>query len=368
MIFLASAWVHDDAWVMTYQKKIVSFDPNAPGVAGSNLFGLPFTVAEARVVVLPVPWEVTVSYGGGTLEGPEAVREASRQVDLYDPEVPDAWKIGVAMDRLPPGMKARSKRLRREAEQVIAALEEGRDPGRDPVLRRKLAAVNRGCAATMDEVERRCGELLDAGKLVALLGGDHSTPLGLLRALGARHRSFGVLQIDAHADLRVAYEGFTYSHASICHNALAEVPAISRLVQVGLRDVCEQEVAAMGAAGRRIRAFFDRDLAAARFAGKTVAAQHRAIVASLPRNVYVTFDIDGLDPSLCPHTGTPVPGGLGFEEALHLVRAVVVSGRRIIGLDLNEVSPGGGTDWDANVGARLLYRLLNLMARSQDLA
>jgi agmatinase len=353
---------------MTYQKKIASFDPNAPGVAGSNLFGLPFTVDEARVVVLPVPWEVTVSYGGGTLEGPEAVREASLQVDLYDPVVPDAWKIGVAMDRLPPGMKARSKRLRRAAEQVIAALEAGRDPEGDPELRRKLATVNRGCAATMDEVERRCGELLDMGKLVALVGGDHSTPLGLLRALGTRHRSFGVLQIDAHADLRVAYEGFTYSHASICHNALAEVPAIARLVQVGLRDVCEQEVAAIRAGGRRIRAFFDRDLAAGRFRGETVLAQHRAIVAALPRKVYITFDIDGLDPSLCPHTGTPVPGGFGFEEALHLVHQVVASGRTIIGLDLNEVSPGKGTEWDANVGARLLFRLLNQMARSQDLA
>ncbi len=347
---------------MNLSQKIAAFDPNGPGQVDANIFGLPFDVEESACVVVPVPWEVTVSYGGGTLRGPAAMLDASRQIDLFDPVLPGGWKQGIAMEKIPAGMAARSRILRSQAARCIGMQEKGKSPG-DPAVRKLTASVNEGCRIMVEEVKTRTSRHLDAGKAVALVGGDHSTPLGFLQALAARHRSFGVLQIDAHADLRDAYEGFTYSHASIMFNAL-KIPQIKRLVQAGIRDYCEAEVEFIRRARGRVVTHYDRDIKAALYQGKPVDAIHRAIIRSLPREVYVSFDIDGLDPKLCPNTGTPVPGGFEFEEAIRLVQAVVDSGRRIIGLDINEVSPGRD-EWDANVGARLLYRLINLMLASR---
>jgi agmatinase len=198
---------------------------------------------------------------------------------------------------------------------------------------------------------------MDQNKIVALLGGDHSTPLGLMQALAEKHSSFGILHIDAHADLREAYEGFEYSHASIMFNAI-KIPQITHLVQVGIRDYCEAELRLIKS-DNRISAFFDRDIKHRQFEGTTWASICDQIIDVLPKKVYLSFDIDGLDPKLCPNTGTPVPGGLELEQSIYLVEKLVYSGRTIIGFDLNEVAPGKD-EWDANVGARLLYRLANM--------
>lgn len=348
---------------MSLDDKIRSFNPNDPGQSDGNLFGLPFTPEEARVVVLPVPWDVTTSYRPGTHAGPEAVLRASRQIDLHDPVLPGAWKLGVAMEPVPADLAERNAVLRTEAERIIASLENGNSPESDPGLAGALDAVNRGCRDMLDRVREAAGRHLDAGRRVVLLGGDHSTSLGLIEALAARHDGFGILQVDAHADLREAYEGFTWSHASVIFNAL-KLPQVQRLVQVGLRDVCEEEIRVIEGSDGRVRAHFDRDLKHAVYRGRPLAEVHREIIEQLPREVYVSLDIDGLDPSLCPHTGTPVPGGLGFEECLHLLETLVDGGRRIVGLDVNEVCPGPDDEWDANVGARLLFRAINRMAAS----
>ncbi|WP_293088196.1 arginase family protein [Moorena sp. SIO3H5] len=147
-------------------------------------------------------------------------------------------------------------------------------------------------------------ELLEQGKLVGVVGGDHSVPLGLMQALAQKHEEYGILQIDAHADLRQAYEGFTYSHASIMYNAL-KLPQISRLVQVGIRDVCEAEMAMVNSDSRVVM-FDDWQLKANAYEGITWAAQCHKIISNLPDQVYISFDIDGLNPSYCPHTSTPV--------------------------------------------------------------
>ncbi len=342
---------------MNKDEKIKAFDPN--GVASSEqLFGLPFSEAESETIVYPVPWEVTVSYSAGTAAGPAAVREASLQVDLYDPLLPNAWKRGIYMVEEDRELRHRSEHFRGMAEDHISKLEEGEVGDLD-----KLATVNQACADMVARVKSDTAALLDEGKRVVLLGGDHSTPLGFVQALAERHQDFAVLQIDAHADLREAYEGFEYSHASIMTNVL-KLPQVKRLVQVGIRDYCEAELEVIESSKGRISTYFDRDLKAGQYRGQSWEKQCEKIIGELPAKVYLSFDIDGLDPKLCPNTGTPVAGGFEVEEVLFLLEMLVAKGHSIIGIDLNEVVPGEG-DWDANVAARLLYRLCNLMALSR---
>lgn len=346
---------------MNKEQKIKSFDPNSPGDPDANIYGLPFTCEEADTVIVPVPWDVTVSYADGTANGPEAVFNASFQVDLYEPDLQDAWKSGIAMDEIPLKLKARAEELRSMAVQYIDALTNGEDVESDPELQKILLTVNEGSAELNAWVKNRCLHWLQKGKRVGLLGGDHSTPFGMLQAQAELHEEFGILQIDAHADLRVAYEGFTYSHASIMYNALS-IPQVKRLVQVGIRDFCQQEKEIIDNSKGRVITFFDRDMRHEKYKGVTWHEITKRIIASLPQKVYISFDIDGLEPGLCPHTGTPVAGGLEFEQAGYLFAELVKSGKQIIGFDLNEVAPGpDGDEWDANVGARMLYRMCNIM-------
>ncbi len=348
----------------TPAQKIADFDPNALGDAAGGLFGLPFTPAEAQVVVVPVPWEVTVSYRAGTAQGPAAIREASLQVDLYDPDLSEAWKLGLAMEAEDDAIAQASRELRPLAAAYIGWLEEGQPAESAAQHENTPAHITAEGDKLIQWLKAKTGALLDAGKAVAVLGGDHSTPLGFLHALAERHPDgFGILQIDAHCDLRPAYEGFQYSHASIMYNAL-ELPQVKKLVQVGIRDMCQQEADLIEHSVGRVALFSQRFMSEEKFVKKSWKKVCGKIIAQLPPKVYLSFDIDGLDPKLCPGTGTPVPGGLEFEEATYLLRMIVRSGRTIIGLDLNEVAPGD-TEWNAIVGARLLYQLCNWMAVSQ---
>lgn len=342
---------------MNKEKKIQSFNPNDIGSADGNIYGLPFTVEEADVVILPVPWEVTVSYSAGTASGPEAVYEASFQVDLYDPIVSDAWKRGIAMLPVSKKIKTQSNTLRKKAEKYIDMYAEGKTPEKNAGMRKIQQEINKGSNELNAWVKKQVLKQLDQQKLVGLLGGDHSTPLGYIQALAERHESFGILQIDAHADLRVAYEGFEFSHASIMYNAL-KVPQVSTLTQVGIRDYCEDEKQLIDV-DKRIHTFFDDAIKHQQYEGKTWKDICKQIIKTLPDKIYLSIDIDGLDPKLCPNTGTPVPGGFEFEQVIYLLHEVVKSGKQIIGFDINEIAPGKD-EWDANVGARLLYRVSNL--------
>lgn len=344
---------------MTKEEAISTFDPNAPGIQG-NLFGLPFTAENAELVVIPVPWEVTVSYRTGTAKGPQAILEASSQVDLFAKDIKDAWKLGVSMLPIPENLYNENVKLRELAAQHIESLNAGEHVDSESAL---LGRINSACENLNIYIKNQVLTYLKEGKLVGLVGGDHSTPLGFLRALSEKHDRFGILQLDAHADLRKAYEGFTYSHASIMYNAL-KLPAVGRIVQVGVRDFCEEEVDVMRRAAGRVVTFFDADIQQHQFEGKSWASVCDAIIKELPDLVYISFDIDGLDPKLCPNTGTPVAGGLEFQQAVYLIKKLVKSGKRIIGFDLNEVAPSGNDEWDANVGARMLFELCNWMAVS----
>jgi len=350
---------------MTKQQKIAEFDPNQPGLADASIFGLPFTAEESEIIIIPVPWEVTVSYGAGASAGPQAILDASFQVDLFHQEYPELWKLGICLVDAPAFWQENSELLKEKAQAIIQALEDGEDLADHPALQQSLEDINLACEKLNKEVKEQILYWKKKGKKVALLGGDHSVPLGYYQALAESHAAFGILHFDAHMDLRKAYEGFTYSHASIMYNA-SRLPQVSRIVQVGLRDFCEQEVAVAKEAGDRIKVFTDLDLKAAAFKGKTWEEQCNEIIASLPAQVSISFDIDSLYQWYCPNTGTPVPGGLSFEQVTYLLSALANSDKEIIGFDLVEVSPGTD-DWDGNVGARLLFHLCGAFAKSQGL-
>lgn len=342
---------------MSKQDKIAAFNPNDIGNGDNNIFGLPFVPEEASLVIIPVPWEVTVSYSSGTAKGPEAVYEASYQVDLYDPNVKDAWKLGVAMLPVDKKLKTTNNKLRKKAARYIDLYAEGKNPSGNQEMKVIRKEVNQACKDLNKWVKKQALEQINKGKIVGLLGGDHSTPLGLIQAISENHESFGLLQIDAHADLRNAYEGFEFSHASIMFNAL-KIEQLSNLVQVGIRDYCEDEKDIIDS-NPKVTTFFDADIKHLQYEGKSWQKICETIVAALPEKVYLSIDIDGLDPKLCPNTGTPVPGGFEFEQVVYLIQQVVAAKKQIIAFDINEVAPGKD-EWDANVGARLLYKISNL--------
>lgn len=339
----------------------MQFDPNGVGMANGNYYGLPFTTEEAALVLVEAPWDVTVSYGDGTADGPEAIREASTQLDLYDADYPDAWRKGIAAMDPDKELREQSRVWREQATTVIEALEAG---SAIEQVEEQLAAINTACGAMNERIYQRVKQLIDNGKLVGVVGGDHSTPYGAVRAVAERHESFGVLHFDAHRDLRDAYEGFEFSHASIMFNLLRDVPQMERLVQVGVRDFCdaEQELAERE---ERVVSFTDRALSRTRYEGATWSELCSQIVDSLPEKVYISFDIDALEIQYCPTTGTPVVGGLSFNEAAYLISRVVESGRRVIGFDLVEVAPSATGHIDEMVGARMLYKLCCATLASQ---
>ncbi|OGT53344.1 MAG: arginase [Gammaproteobacteria bacterium RIFCSPHIGHO2_12_FULL_42_13] len=330
-----------------------NFDPNAAASEDSGIFGLPYSVEEADLVLVPVPWEVTTSYGGGTSQGPQAILQASKQVDLFDAELGNFFESGIAMLDESPQVRQWNAIACKAAQIVIDA---GGAAG-DVALDVAVNEVNDYGVKLNHYVYSETKRLLSQGKLVGIVGGDHSTPLGAIQAFLEKYPNMGILHFDAHADLRKAFEGFEYSHASIMYNVIAKT-SLQKLVQVGVRDFCEEEFDFIQKNQDRIATFFDASLSEKKMEGKCWSILCDEIIQHLPPDVYVSFDIDGLDPRFCPNTGTPVPGGLDFNEALYLVKKVVRSGRKIIGFDLNEVSPGDSdAEWDANVGARLLYKL-----------
>jgi agmatinase len=340
-----------------------SFDPSGPPHAG--IFGLEVLGVEAaRVVILAAPWEATTSYGRGTAGAPDAILRASRQVELFDLELGQPWKAGIVMLAADEELRATSAQASAAGERAIEAFERGEPAAAEP----DRARVDELTAWLDARLERDARAHIEAGRIVGTVGGDHGAVFGAIAAHARHYRGMGILHFDAHADLRVAYQGFRGSHASIMHRVLDELDGVARLVSVGLRDVSEEEHAAIAGSAGRARAWFDLDLARRLDEGASFGSIAGEIASALPANVYVSFDVDGLDPRLCPHTGTPVPGGLSFHQALSVLRAVTASGRRIVGFDLTEVAPGpDGDEWDANVGARLLYKLIGYTLRSQRL-
>jgi agmatinase len=342
------------------------FDSNNVGNPNNNVFGLPFSEEESRLVILPIPWEVTVSCSAGTARAPEQVFKASFQVDLFDIDNKDGWKQGFYMRHSDKKVLLKSDYLRKEAELYIDFISKGEKVVKNTFMSKSLKDINEGSNFLNKWVYEQTIELLNQGKLVGLVGGDHSSPLGFFRALGEKHGEFGILQLDAHCDLRKAYEDFTYSHASIMYNALGQVEQLTKLVQVGIRDFGNDEWNFIKDNPDRVTTYFDKDIKERQFEGETWKQITDDIISKLPQKVHVSFDIDGLDPKLCPNTGTPVHGGMEAEQVFYLLNGIIRSGRRLIGFDLCELGVGEN-NWDANVGARVLWKLCNLLVLSNDM-
>lgn len=330
------------------------FDPDAAAQPGSGIFGLPYTRAESRVVLIPVPFDATTSYRRGTCDGPAAIFDASAQVDLYDPRLGKVYERGIyMMDEV-----QRLRELSDEAGELAAdIIDRGGAGAGDAAALKKINAageeVNRFVEAEAAKVHKE-------GRIPGIIGGEHSVPFGAIKAAAAVHPGLGILHVDAHMDFRDAFEGFTWSHASIMFNVMNKVPGVAKIVQVGIRDFGERELAFARGLKERCVVHFDHVWQERLLEGERYSALVKEAVDALPEKVYISFDIDALDPSLCPTTGTPVPGGMSFQQAAILLEAVKKSGRTVVGFDLVEVGPAED-EWDANVGARLLYKLCGVV-------
>lgn len=334
------------------------FDPNDIGVNNGNIFGFPVTELEAKIVIIPVPWDATASYKKGTALGPKSILKASTQLDFFDPYLEHAYTTKVFLAPISSDWSDINSDLSQKSLDYLSDLE---NKGKSVIEEYKelISEINKASSYMNQNLFERCRDIIQFGKIPAVLGGEHSVPFGLIKALDSTYDSFGILQIDAHADLRDSYEEFKYSHASIMYNVIKECKNLKKLVQLGIRDISQNEIDFI-ASNRKIKTYFDWDLKKNEFQGMTWEKQCVEIIESLPENIYISFDIDGLTPYLCPSTGTPVPGGLSFSQIEFLFYSISKSNKKIIGFDLSEVSPGINEDWDANVGARILWKLVCL--------
>lgn len=339
------------------KKAAPMIDVNGKASAKDGIYGLPFKEEHATIVYLPIPWDVTTSYQAGTSKGPQAILMASEQIDFFDLDYIDAYQAGLFMKKESAKIKKLNTDGRVLAKKIIDADDAAMAKNKN--LGKSLVRVNQLCEQMNAEVYKEAKAQLEQNKIPVIVGGDHSTPFGAIKAYAEKYPKLGILHFDAHSDTRIAYMGFENSHASIMHNVMEKIPGVSKLVQVGIRDFCEQEFN-YTRDNKKIEVYFDQTLAKRKMSGEAFQKIAKEIIAHLPEHVYISFDIDGLDPRFCPNTGTPVPGGLDYQEVVLIINELVASGKKLVGFDLVEVAPNPKdktNEWDANVGMRLLYKM-----------
>lgn len=347
---------------MTKQAILESFNPNVSRPDNGNFGGLPFTEEHAEVVLLPVPWSVTIDQPNSTATGPDNILKQSTHINLFDEGVEEAWKMGIYTRGIDKSWQSLNREYKKQAEAYYKFLEAGGCIADAPQMQELLQEINKKCEDLNAWVKAESGKLLDAGKIVGVVGGDHSVPLGLMQALAERYPNFGVLQIDAHMDLQKEYEGFKYSHFSLMYNAL-KLPQLSVLSQVAVRGFSKEEHE-RAMRDTRVKVFTDANIDEALFRGHNYHELTHFFMQSLPEHVYISFDIDGLEPSLCPNASEPVPGGLSFNKVVFLLKHLQESGRKIIGFDLCETA-GLPHKLDGSVAAKVLYKMANIAGKSQ---
>jgi agmatinase len=280
------------------------------------------TYDRSAALILPIPYEGTVSYGQGTREGPRAIIHASQQVELYDRELGDEPALTYGVHTLP----------------FLAPAVSG------PA---DMVAAIAACAE--EHVRNRA-----ASKLLVGLGGEHTVSAGIAQAIHAVYGDFVLVQIDAHSDLRDAYEGSPYSHASVAKRIFDMDATIA---QLGIRSICREEIALIHAERERLQVWFAEDVH---------AGGHLTPLAELVRgrNVFLTIDLDGLDPAFVPATGTPEPGGLTWAQTIDIVRTVAGAGN-VVAADCVELAPIPGQHASEFLAAKLVYKVISLVLKSR---
>ena len=327
-----------------------------------SLFGRNPSYEQASLIVQAVPWAVTASLCGGAERGPELISKASSFIDFFSIEEEDVRDKGIYFQKAPDWVKKLHRQTRKTAEPVIQ-LEEKAPGDFPPALIQKIDSAG---LKIRDWVFQSAKNISEAGKLFGLAGGDHSVSEGAVQYFAVAYKGdFGLLHIDAHADLRKSYQGFMHSHASVMYNVMHNqslAPAV--LTQVGVRDYSKQEFLLIKSR-KDIHTFFDSQIKQRLFEGETWSAVVENILQTLPQRVYISLDVDGLKPHLFPHTGTPVPGGLSFEQTMYLLSKIKQSGITLIGFDLVETAGPDETKasvvCDGQNAARLLYKLCQIM-------
>jgi agmatinase len=277
-----------------------------------NFAALPPQYADfetSKVVILPVPYDSTTTWRSGSRDGPMAIIDASQHLELYDHELGrESYLVGIhTLPELQPSMK--------------------------------------GPEETVTRVHKVASDLIQKGKFVMMLGGEHSLTVGTVRAFTERFEGLSVLQLDAHADLRDEYEDSKYSHACVMRRVLECCP----IVQVGIRSMSQEE-----------HLFLTQNRMQP-FSAQGLPLDEEGIVSALSADVYITIDLDVLDPSIMSAVGTPQPGGLSWHEILRILRRVAEH-RRIVGCDLVELCPGEGPPSCSFLAAKLAYKLIGFLS------
>jgi len=339
------------------KEQIQHLEKGLPAPSDAGIFGLSLSEDDSDLCIISVPWEATTSYGGGTAKTPGRIIEASHQLDLYDLAFGEPFSRGISLLDAPQQMLSVSE----EASKLVGEIRrEGQGSEDFEINLEKMNALSKKVNQLTYQQAKR---LLVNGKIVGLLGGDHSCPYGLIKALTEVHDSFAIVHVDAHFDFRDSYEGFKHSHASIMFNTTKDFEQVKKIYQVGIRDFSKQELnyqKSLQASGKSL-VHFSGDVFKRLNDKGGLAEMFAEMNTFLPEKIYVSFDIDGLDPKLCPGTGTPVPGGLDYEFTMSLLESFKLNGKKVIGFDLCEVAAPEGSEWDLNVGARVLYKLCGLV-------
>lgn len=276
------------------------------------------SIDTAAIAVVSAPYEHTVSYGGGAANGPAAILKASAYVEFYDDEFKNELCFEKGIVTLKP-----------------------------------INFKGHVDAAALGLIDQQVDALLEMNKFVVTLGGEHTIAAAPIAAHLRRYPAMSVLQFDAHSDLRSEYQGSPYSHASVMAR-VAEYMDPRKITQVGIRAQCREEAEYITAHG--INTFY----ASAIRRGLHGETWQRAVIDTLAKDVYITFDVDYFDPSVMPATGTPEPDGFFYAETLELLRGIVASGRRIVGFDVVELAPMKHLHHPDLTTARLIYKIMNI--------
>ncbi len=342
------------------------FDPNTITPDNGCYFGIPLAPEDAALVLLSAPWDATASLRSGSSYAPDAIIEASRYVDFYEPLAPNSWLKGIATAPIDYSIQDLSHRLRPDAERVIKLHDElGMSVLDNLMYERRLRRVNEGSVEINNNIYSQASHWFDKGKIVGLVGGDQSVTYGMVKAVGCKYDGVGLVHIDSRCDMHEAYQGFDFSHASTMYNILRDVPQVKKFVSVGVQEFSPIEWE-RATSDSRVKMFTAQDMWREQFEGTTWAKIVNDIINELPENVYLALDIDGLTGECSPNKSRIMTGGMSFHQVVYLMDRIIASGRRIVGFDITEVSPNMDNKADMRLVARLLFKMCSIALKSVD--